>query len=76
MRCDERLGRDNRLLRLKLCFLLCLLRGVNANYFEEIDFMNRKLTEFQNKSVFLFLQAILFAANLRDDLFGHSQGKI
>lgn len=47
--------------RLQLCMLYCLIRGVYANYEEEIEFVGGRLTEFRNKSIYLYLQAVMFA---------------
>jgi len=63
---DRRFGEGMAATRLKLCFLFCLLRGVRANYSEQIEFENSELTEFRNKAVFLLLQAIQFANELTE----------
>ena len=55
-------------LRLKLSLALCLLRGVNANYQQEINYQSNKSENFQNKGIFLYLITIIFLKNLNDYL--------
>ena len=48
-------------LRFNLSYLLCLLRGVNANYEEKISFFKNKSNFLQNNGIFFSLLAIKFA---------------
>jgi len=48
-------------LRFKLSYLLCLLRGVNANYEEKITFFKNKNNFLQNNGIFFSLLAIQYA---------------
>ncbi len=65
---DSRYKKGHLLNRLKLCFLYCLMRGVSANYREEIEFIDGRITEFRNKSIFLYLQALMFANHLSEEM--------
>ena len=64
-------GNENELLRLELSYLLCLLRGVSANYEDIFTIPSGKLNFFQNKGIFLYLQTGIFANNMRDKLYGN-----
>ena len=48
-------------LRFNLSYLLCLMRGINANYEEKINFYNYKNNIFQNNGILFTLLAIIFA---------------
>ena len=61
----------DELLRLQLNYLLCLLRGINANYESKFTIPSNKLCFFQNKGIFLYLKAVIFANNMRDKLYGN-----
>lgn len=63
---DDRLSLSALMFRLKLNYLYCVMRGVNANYDERIEFVDRNITEFRNKAIFLYLQALVFAAHLKE----------
>ncbi|MCH7549953.1 MAG: RHS repeat protein [Candidatus Krumholzibacteriota bacterium] len=63
---DNRLSLSALMFRLKLNYLYCVMRGVNANYDERIEFVDRNITEFRNKAIFLYLQALVFAAHLKE----------
>ena len=54
--------------RLDLCILLCLLRGVAANYEQEFWPVNGSLHSFRNNGVFLFLNAIDYANDIIERL--------
>ena len=48
-------------LRFNLSYLLCLLRGINANYEEKITFFKNKNNLLQNNGIFFSLLAIKYA---------------
>jgi len=62
---------DDELLRLQLNYLLCLLRGITANYESKFSIPSNKLSFFQNKGIFLYLTAVVFANDMRDKLYGN-----
>ncbi len=62
---------EDELFRLQLNYLLCLLRGINANYESKFTIPSNKLCFFQNKGIFLYLKAVIFANNMRDKLYGN-----
>tara|TARA_Y100000310_G_scaffold325283_1_gene388528 strand:+ start:370 stop:1503 length:1134 start_codon:yes stop_codon:yes gene_type:complete len=62
---------DDELLRLQLNYLLCLLRGITANYESKFTIPSNNLSFFQNKGIFLYLTAVIFANNMRDKLYGN-----
>jgi len=64
---DKRFRSKELSLRLRLNFLYCLLRGVNANYLDRIDFVDGWISEFRNKSLFLLLNATHFAHRLAEE---------
>ena len=47
--------------RFNLSYLLCLLRGINANYEEKINFFKNQNDLLQNNGIFFSLLAIKFA---------------
>ena len=47
--------------RFNLSYLLCLMRGINANYEEKITFFNNKKELLQNNGIFFSLLAIMYA---------------
>ena len=47
--------------RFNIAYILCLIRGINANYEEEIIFSKKGLTEVQNSGIFLLLNLILYS---------------
>ncbi len=47
--------------RFSLTYLLCLLRGANANYEEKVFFLKNNINQFKNNGVFLSLLAIQYA---------------
>lgn len=51
-------------LRFNLSYLLCLLRGINANYEEKITFFKNKNEYLQNNGIFFSLLAIQYAHQL------------
>lgn len=55
-------------LRLELCRLYCLLRGVKVNYVPRLRYINQDPTLFCNRTIFLFLQAVVFANRLTSGL--------
>ncbi len=63
-RFDARLHDPRTALRLQLCVLACLLRGVRANYEESAEFVEGRATTFRHKGLFLFLEAVRFANRL------------
>ena len=48
-------------LRFNLSYLLCLMRGVNANYEEKINFHNCKNNIFQNNGILFALLTVIYA---------------
>jgi hypothetical protein len=56
----KKINRVERL-RFNLSYLLCLMRGTNANYEEKITFLNNKNDVLQNNGIFLALLAIEYA---------------
>ncbi len=64
---DERLADARVQARLKLNKLFCLLRGVNANYKDEIEFVNGDGSKFRHKGIYLYLQACMFANKLVEE---------
>ena len=42
-------------LRYNLTIILCFIRGINSNYEQKINFLNKKSSIFQNKSIYLYL---------------------
>lgn len=66
----DRLLTTEQRFRLRLALLLCLLRGINANYEDEIEFFDRRIDAFRNKSVFLFLRTTEFASVLAASVEG------
>ena len=65
----NRLDDENELLRFELNYLLCLLRGINANYNDTFTMPSNKLNFFQNNGIFLYIQTVLFANELKDRLY-------
>ena len=55
-----RLNRFEKI-RFSLSYLLCLLRGINANYEEKITFFKNKNDLLQNNGIFFSLLAIKHA---------------
>ena len=53
--------------RFNLSYLLCLLRGINANYDEKITFLKNKNDLLQNNGIFLSLLAIMYAHQIVHD---------
>ena len=51
-------------LRFNLSYLLCLMRGVNANYEEKINFHNCKNNIFQNNGILFALLTIIYAQQI------------
>ena len=47
--------------RFNLSYLLCLLRGINANYEEKIFFLKNKSEFLQNNGIYFSLLAIKYA---------------
>ncbi len=47
--------------RLQIALLLCLMRGVNANYEQDIQFLDGRIDAFRNKGIFLMLRSTEFA---------------
>ena len=47
--------------RFNLSYLLCLLRGINANYEEKIVFLKNNSKLLQNNGIFFSLLAIKYA---------------
>ena len=47
--------------RFNLSYLLCLVRGINANYEEKIFFLNNDSELLQNNGIFFSLLAIKYA---------------
>ncbi len=66
---DERFANPQLRLRLELCILLCLLRGVYANYEEVVEFIDGRLDTFRHKALYLYLQACQFASRLCKELY-------
>ena len=50
--------------RFNLNYLLCLMRGVNSNYDENIDFPSKKINYFRHSSIYLSLITIKFLHEL------------
>ena len=50
--------------RFSLSYLLCLLRGINANYEEKITFFKNKNDMLQNNGIFFSLLAIKYAEQI------------
>tara|TARA_B100001248_G_C27167445_1_gene356387 strand:- start:202 stop:498 length:297 start_codon:yes stop_codon:yes gene_type:complete len=46
--------------RFDLNFLLCLLRGINSNYEEKVDFTKKRINIFRHSSIYLALITIRF----------------
>src|SRR3989338_520950 len=61
---DARFADERLRARLILNMLLCLLRGVSANYDEAIEFVEGSGTAFRHKGIFFYLQACLFASTI------------
>ena len=55
-----KLNKANKL-RFNLSYLLCLMRGINANYEEKITFLNNKNELLQNNGIFFSLLAVMYA---------------
>lgn len=64
---DSRFEDPLLLYRLKICMLYCLLRGVCANYEEVVEFVDGDSTAFRNKSMYLFLQLLMFSYYLANN---------
>ena len=56
----KKLNRSEKL-RFNLSYLLCLLRGVNANYEEKITFYKNRNNLLQNNGIYFALHAIKYA---------------
>ena len=54
-------------LRFNLSYLLCLLRGINANYEEKIFFFKNKNGVIQNNGIFFSLLAIIYAHRIANE---------
>jgi len=54
-------------LRFGLSYLLCLLRGINANYEEKITFFKNKNDLLQNNGIFFSLLAIKYAHQIANE---------
>ena len=54
--------------RFNISYLLCLLRGINANYEEKIAFITKDLKIFQNSGIFFSLNLIKYADYLASKL--------
>ena len=67
---DLRFKDKSLLLRLKLCYLFCLIRGVNANYDDLIVYKEGNPHIFKNKSIYLLLNCIIFSHNLSVEIDG------
>ena len=53
--------------RFNLNYLLCLLRGINSNYEEKIDFPSKKINNFRHSSIYLALMTIKFLNEINDN---------
>lgn len=51
-------------MRFNLNFLLCLLRGINSNYEEKIDFPTKRIGNFRHSSIYLALISIKFLSEI------------
>ena len=47
-------------LRFNLSLILCFLRGINANYEPQINFLDQKSNTFQNKGLYIYLFFLIF----------------
>jgi len=56
--------------RLAYCYLCCLIRGVNANFEDRLEFEGDRLDLIRNKSIFLLLAATKFANALARNMSG------
>ncbi len=46
-------------LRFNLTLILCFIRGVNSNFESKINFLDKKTSVFQNKSIYLYLLSLI-----------------
>ena len=53
----------NEYIRISMCIILCFLRGINSNFEKEINFQHQKENIFRNKSIYIYLYAIMFLKN-------------
>jgi hypothetical protein len=54
--------------RIAINLLICLLRGVNANHTDKIEFVEDDLTALRNPAIFLLLFATKFAKRALPEL--------
>ena len=54
--------------RFNISYLLCLLRGINANYQDEIKFINKDINLFRNSGIFFALILIKYADQLSKNI--------
>ena len=63
---------NSEIFRLRICLVLCLLRGINANFENKIRFIDSKGYKFQNHSIFLLLILTKYLDSLSKNLNGKS----
>jgi hypothetical protein len=57
---------DEEYLRYNLTLILCFMRGINSNYEQKINFLNKKSSIFQNKSIYLYLLTLINLRNFKN----------
>ena len=56
-------------LRYNLTIILCFIRGINSNYEQKINFLNKTSSIFQNKSIYLYLLTLRRLKNFLDNKY-------
>ena len=59
---------ENEKFRLKICILLCLLRGINSNFEKRIQIIDDKGVKFKNDSIYIFLTLLKFLKTFTNEI--------
>ena len=59
---------ENEKFRLKICILLCLLRGINSNFEKRIQIIDDKGIKFKNNSIYIFLTLLKFLKTFANEI--------
>ncbi len=59
---------ENEKFRLKICILLCLLRGINSNFEKKIQIIDDKGIKFKNNSIYILLTLLKFLKTFTNEI--------